>query len=278
MYIDLSIINFTGTQATSYNIIYARIDNVTSPVYSPFGNFTAAQFPVNIPDIPNGQYSIGITPVYADGRSCSTTYQTTPACSGIIALNATQDNSGNLKITYTAPGSVPQVLLKVTYPNGGSYQQAYTNGANSSTILIPLPTGVTGNYLVYMQSICDPDTQFYSPQTPPVTVTVGGNTVNITNNAGGTTITAVNGITGYSLSAPLPIGSSDSGNHSTFTGSISATFTGTPATNCSAQLYVNGTLVQCQNLPNTAGGSVLFTSGTYYSTDILILAFAIGNC
>jgi hypothetical protein len=170
--IDVSIVNFTGEDATYYKIRYARIDNISSPVYNTIsGNITASQFPYSIQNIDNGQYSVGITPVYNDGRKCNETFKNTDACIPIIAINAVIDN-GNFKITYTANGDVPQVLLTINYPNGGSYQQAYTNGANSSTILVPIPANLYGDYNFYMQSICDPDTNFYSVLSAPTIVNV----------------------------------------------------------------------------------------------------------
>lgn len=277
MNVDLSIINFTGAVATSYNIRYARIDNTSSPIWISAGNKTAAQFPVNISNIANGQYIVGITPVYSDLRVCSETQQTTPACQPIIALNASQSGS-NIEITYTAPGDVPQVYLTVNYPNGGSFTGTYTNGANNSTILVPIPSGVNGNYNVYMQSVCDPDTGFYSTQSPPVIVVVGSDTVIVSTDAPGTVITAINGISGYTLSQSLAVGNSDTGTHGTFTGIISGTFTGTPLINCNATLSVNGSIVQCVNLPNANGGTIAFSSRTFYSTDIIRFDWNTGSC
>lgn len=277
MKVDLTIINFSGVEAAYYNVRYARIDNIATPVFIPTGSPTPAQFPFTIANIDNGQYSIGITPVYNDGRACSEVVRQTSACQGIIALNATQTGS-NLVITYTAPGQVPQVYLTVAYPNGGSFTGAYTNGANDSTILIPIPSGVNGIYQVYMQSICDPNTGFYSDATPPVNVSVGSNTVLVSTDAAAVTITSINGINGYSLSKSLTAGTSDTGVHGSFTGSISATFTGTPAVDCKAVLYKNATVQECVNLPNTSGGSILFASATYYSTDVIEIAFNLGTC
>lgn len=176
MNIDISIVNFTGVAAQSYNVRYARIDNTTTPVYTSGGSPTPAQFPFSISGVPNGQYRVGITPVYADQRVCAETTQDTDACPNIISLNAVQVGS-NLQITYTAPGSVPQVYLTVNYPNGGSVNGTYTNGQNNSTILIPVPPGVNGNYNVYLQSVCDPDTGFYSQKIGPVTVAVSSDVV-----------------------------------------------------------------------------------------------------
>ena len=276
--INISITEFTGEDADSYNVRYARIDNTDTPVYLSAGNKTGGQFPFSIADVENGRYAVGITPVYADARSCPETFRYSNGCSEIIALNAVQDDSGNLQITYTAPGNVPQVLLKVYYPNGGSYVAAYTNGANDSRILISIPTGVNGDYTVYMQSICDPDTGFYSTATPPVTVAVGTTTVDISSSAAGTVITAIYGIDSYILSGELSPGGRDTGTHGGFTGVISATFRGTPAVPCSASLTVNGGTPVCVDLPDTDGGSVSFPSAVYYATDIINISFNLGEC
>lgn len=278
MKIDLTIRNFTGENADSYRVRYARVDNTSTPVFLTAGNITAAQFPYTIPNVDNGQYTIGITPVYADLRACSEIQKTTPGCALISALNA-QVSGSNLRITYTAPGTVPQVYLTVNYPNGGSYQQAYTNGANGSVITIPIPAGLNGNYTVYMQSICDPDTGFYSPLSPPVTVNVATETVFITNSAAGIVIALVNGITGYALSSGgVANGGSDTGTHTTFTGAISAKWTGTIVSPSTGVLSVNGEAVSCLDLADTNGGSIVFPVATYYTTDIIAINFETGEC
>lgn len=187
MNINLTITNFVpDPNAVSYNVSYARIDNTSTPVYTAAGTFTATQLEntESIANVPNGEYTIKILPVYANGRVCTAALGTTPSCQNIIALNAVNNGSGSMEITYTAAGSVPQVYLTVTYPNGGTYTGAYTNGANNSTILIPFPTSggspIQGTYLVYMQSICDPATGFYSAATAPVSVVISGSGINIT--------------------------------------------------------------------------------------------------
>lgn len=278
MLINLTIRDLPATTAASYNVQYARVDNVAVPIYTSGGSFTAAQLPYTIPTpVPNGQYIVTVTPIYADGRVCPATPEETPGCQGITQLNAVQVNN-NLQITYVAPGQVPQVFLTVDFPNGGTAGGAYTNGANNNTILISIPPGVVGNYLVYMQSICDTNTNFYSSATGPVIVPVGFNTVNITSSGAGIVVTEINGISGYALSAPVSSGGSDTGTHGTFTGAIALTFTGTPSTSLKATLTVNGSLAQCVNLPNTNGGTVSFTSATYYSTDVINVSIAIGSC
>jgi len=278
MKINLSIINFTGVEAASYRVRYARVDNINNPTYFTAGSPTSAQFPFSVSNVDNGQYEVGITPVYSDGRVCAEVVKQTPPCQGIIALNAVQDSSGNIKVTYTAPGNIPQVYLTVNYPNGGSFTGVYTNGSNGNTILVPIPSGVNGEYTIYMQSVCDPDTGFYSEQTPPVSVSIGSQTVVVQSSVGGVTITEINGISGFNLSSSVSAGERNTGTHDYFAGAISVKWTGTPAADGSCVLSVNGSAVNCQNLPNTSGGTVLIPSGTYYSTDIISISFNIGAC
>lgn len=168
MKMDL-VINFGHPDALSHTLTYARIDNVVNPVYKTIAGITES--PYSVQNIDNGQYRYTMTPVYADGRKCDATANTTPACPGIISMSAVQSGT-NIQVQYVAPGSVPQVYLTVNYPNGGSFKQAYTNGANGSTITVPIPANVFGTFVAYMQSICDPNTGFYSPLSSPVTVTV----------------------------------------------------------------------------------------------------------
>lgn len=286
MQINLTVnpdITTIDPDAASYNIYYARVDNIPNPVYQFAANVTGAQLsatpPYSIQNVPNGQYGISATPVYSDGRACVAIIEYTGACAGIIQLNAVQNN-GNIQITYVAPGNVPQVFLNVVFPNGGTDGGAYTNGANGGTILIPIPPGTNGDVLVYMQSICDPETNFYSAASGPVSVPVGSSNIVITSDAAGTVITSINGIAGFSLLNSVSPGGSAMGTFNTFTGVISVVFTGTPSFPCNASLQVNGVVVPggCQNLPNTNGGTVSFPSATYYSSELLQISFNIGTC
>jgi hypothetical protein len=170
MAINLAINLGVPVGVVSNQISYARIDNLPAgqnPVYTTVvPNVTS--FPAVIAtNIPNGQYIVSALPIYADGRKCQPTTQTTPACPGLISISATIQG-GVLVVTYVAPSSAPSVLITVNYPNGGSFSQTYTNTGNP--ISIGLPAGVFGNYTVFGQSVCDPTSGFYSPPSASVTV------------------------------------------------------------------------------------------------------------
>ena len=105
------------------------------------------------------------------------------------------------------------------------------------------------------------------------------NTVRITSTMVGTQISGVSGITGFtpSPSFPLSVGGTITGTHSSFTGTILVTVTGTPTINPSnLELTVNGVVVQC--IPVTSSGSFLFASRAYASTDIIQIYANTGGC
>jgi hypothetical protein len=168
--INLTIAFGMPTGAVSNLVRYARIDNLApgaSPVYTqvtPNPVTSPATIATNIPD---GQYTIQSTPVYPDGRTCTPTVYTTPACPGLTSISATIQN-GVLVVTYLAPAGITNVIITVGYPNGGSFQQMYVNTGNP--ISIALPAGVYGNYSVNGQSVCDPTSGFYSAFSSTVTV------------------------------------------------------------------------------------------------------------
>jgi hypothetical protein len=168
MSINLSV-SYSHPAAIATQVSYARIDNTSNPVFTTVvpnltgmsGTFVIA---TNIPD---GQYQVNALPIYADGRTCTPTINTTPACPGLISISAVIQ-SGVLVVTYLAPSGAPSVLINVNYPNGGSFSQIYTNTGNP--ISIGLPSGVFGNYTVSGQSVCDVSSAFYSLPSASVTV------------------------------------------------------------------------------------------------------------
>src|SRR5438105_6912865 len=101
MSINLSI-SFNHPSAIANRVKYARIDNTNNPVY-----ITVVPDPTSSPaniatNIPNGQYRIQSTPIYADGRVCDPEIVDTPACPGLISINAYIDSS-ILIVEYLAP-------------------------------------------------------------------------------------------------------------------------------------------------------------------------------
>lgn len=117
--------------------------------------------------------------------------------------------------------------------------------------------------------------------------TVGSSTglscsaTNVTINMGslaGTQLQNVVGIAGFASTPPFPLnpGSSSSGTHTAFTGSIQVVMSGTPTFGGNASLVVNGTLVQCLNIHS--GGTFTFSSRAYAGTDVIQVNVGGGSC
>lgn len=167
MSINLSI-QFSHPSAISNQVSYARIDNTSTPVFIQVPNVITS--PATIAsNVPDGQYQINITPVYADGRTCQPTTFTTPACSSLVSLSASI-NSSVMVINYLAPSGVPKVRITIGYPNGGNNTANYVNDGNP--ISVAIPANLFGDYTVSGQSVCDETSGFYSPATQNVTVTL----------------------------------------------------------------------------------------------------------
>lgn len=153
--------------AIAHRVRYARIDNVAVPVWvnvSPNPTTSPAIIATNID---NGQYRIGTTPIYADGRICEEVFKDTPACPELISITA-EIQAGNMVVTYIAPSSVPKVRVVVEYPNGGRTSTFKVN--DGTAVVIPLPVGLNGDFSVYGQSACDQTTGFYSAASTRVIV------------------------------------------------------------------------------------------------------------
>lgn len=175
------VVTFTHPSAISNTIRYARIDNTISPVYTTITGVLPGLSPYTIPNVPDGQYFVGITPIYSDGRSCSEVSTTTAPCTGITAFSAIVDGSGNIVISYTAVGTLPKIKVTINYPNGGTASTVYNN--TGTNITITPPTGVTGDYYITLTPICNSVTGFEGTPTAPVILTVKPtNNSTITNN------------------------------------------------------------------------------------------------
>lgn len=180
MQINLQI-KINHPTAVSSTVRYARIDNTNSPVY-----ITQTGVPngiLTIQDIPNGQYRVGITPIYADGRTCTEQFADTPPCSGIVSFSAVL-NTGNIVVSYNATVDVPFVMVNINYPNGGTFSQQYANAGTDITITPP--AGVYGDFSVTISPVCDQDTGFVgSPSAPAIVTIAAPNNSTVTNNTAG---------------------------------------------------------------------------------------------
>lgn len=163
------ILDFDHPTATKYLVRYARIDNTSTPSYITIPNVMGS--PYTIPSVPDGQYSVGITPQYADNRRCPELLKTTTSCSGIFNFSAVIGGSPTgIVISYTASESLANIRVLVSYPNGGSFSQVYTNDGNP--ININPPSGVYGDYSITIQPVCNATTGYYGIPTAPVVVNV----------------------------------------------------------------------------------------------------------
>lgn len=175
------IVTFSHPSAVKNTIRYARIDNTTTPVYTTIPNVLPGASPYTIAGLPDGDYFVGITPIYADGRACSEVSTTTGACTGITAFSAIFDESGNIVISYSAITSLPKVKVIINYPNGGTAATLYTN--NGDDITITPPSGVIGDYYITLTPVCNASTGFEGLPTAPVILSVTpSNNSTFTNN------------------------------------------------------------------------------------------------
>lgn len=273
MSINLSI-RFQHPDAVSHQVSYARIDNVANPVFT-----NVQPNPVTSPatiaqNIPNGQYQINSIPIYADGRKCDPTIVYTPACAGLISITATIQ-AGVLIVSYLAPSSVPKVRITVGFPNGGSSVANYVNNGVDIPIAIP---NLTGDFTVSGQSVCDETTNFYSPPSAQATVTNTTTNLTIVSGAAGIVINTLVGIGGFVLPQNISPGDTITGSHGAFFSTIAFSFTGTPLFSQNATLEINGTIVQCVNIPNTNGGNASFNSVSAAATDQIRISFNGGIC
>lgn len=172
--IDL-IVTFTHPSAVSNTIRYARIDNTFTPIYTTIPGVLPGSSPYTINDVPDGQYIVGITPIYADGRKCSEVITNTPPCIAINSFSAVLFVGGSpvineIIINYSATTNIPYVRVNINYPNGGLFSQIYTN--TGSTITIIPPNLLFGDYIITMTPVCNLATGFFGAPTAPAIVNI----------------------------------------------------------------------------------------------------------
>lgn len=164
------IVNFQNPSAVSFTIRYARIDNTNTPTYITIPGVITS--PYLIDNVADGQYSVGITPIYADGRTCPEMFQTTTACTGINSFSAVLGGSpiSEFVISYSAIVTMPKLRVNIAYPNGGSSSAIYTN--TGTDIHITFPTAVYGNFSITLTPVCNENTGFFGAPTAPIILNV----------------------------------------------------------------------------------------------------------
>lgn len=176
MSINLTI-RWAHPNATSALVRYARVDNNSNPVYTlvtpnPVVSPNVASISIAT-NVPNGQYEIQATPIYPDNRVCAATVQYTPACDGLVSINA-YISATNVVVEWQAPTYVPKARISVGFPNGGTSTNNYVNTGGIVTTLIPIPPGNNGLITVRGQSVCDEGSGFYSAPSSTISLTNNG--------------------------------------------------------------------------------------------------------
>lgn len=172
MAINLTI-RWSHPNATSAQVRYARVDNVTTPVFtlvSPNPTVNPNINSLNIAtNVPNGQYEIQATPIYPDGRVCSAQVDYTEPCEGLLSISA-YISATNIIVDWTAPSYVPKGRISVAFPSGGTSVMNYTNMGGMNQTVIPIPPGNSGLISVQGQSVCDEGSGFYSQFSSTITL------------------------------------------------------------------------------------------------------------
>lgn len=156
------IVTFVHPEAISSSIRYARIDQGGPLNWSVPIVVGAGLSPYIIGNLDEGQYVVGLTPVYADGRKCSEVTMNSDACGEISSFSAVYDGT-NIVVTYAATSA--KVRIQVQYPNGGKFIGIYAAGA--SPVSIAPPPDVIGTFSVTIQSVCNETTGWYGPISAP---------------------------------------------------------------------------------------------------------------
>lgn len=169
------VVNFQHPTAISYTLRYARVDNTSTPTYITVPNVLSS--PYTITGVADGQYIVGLTPIYADGRKCTEMTQTTDSCTGINSFNVVGGGSptDSFVISYNASASIPKIRVNISYPNGGYYSAIYTN--SGTDITIPFPINVYGDFFISLQPVCNETTGFFGASTAPSILTVSNPSV-----------------------------------------------------------------------------------------------------
>lgn len=179
------VVTFTHPSAISDTIRYARIDNTNNPVYTTIPNVLPGASPYVISNVPDGQYIVGITPNYSDGRKCGEVFLNTDPCSGITGFSGLFNGSGNIVISYTADPAMESIKIVINYPNGGTASSIHTN--TGVDITITPPAGVYGEFAITGIPVCRASTGFFGQPTAPVILNVTpANQSSFTNNTSNT--------------------------------------------------------------------------------------------
>ena len=173
------VVTFEHPEAVASKIRYARIDQGGDLVWSETVQVLPGQSPYSIPNVDEGQYVVGVTPVYADGRLCGEVQKTTDVCGAISSFSAVY-NGTDIVVTYAATSE--KIRIMVQYPNGGQSTQIELAGA--SPVTIAPPPEVIGSFSVTIQPVCNESTAWYGPvSAPSIFEITPANNSTVTNNS-----------------------------------------------------------------------------------------------
>lgn len=270
------ILNFDHPTATSFSVRYARIDNTTSPTYITIPSVVSS--PYTISGLADGQYFVGMTPIYSDGRKCPEMSQTTPPCAGVTSFSAVLGGSpiDEFTISYTASSTIPKVRVNIAYPNGGSWSQIYTN--DGTNINVPFPTSVYGSFSISMQPVCNQDTGFFGVATAPVILTVNNpNATNLNYQLSAAYNLSIDSVSGAGIPS-LPstgVNGNQYGTQVGMSGAYSITISGTVVTATKLDVLKNSLVVYCTVISSPGTFTVPITA---MQTDSILIAIDSGAC
>ena len=233
--------------------------------------------------IPNIQVQSSVPGSAITGVSGATGY-TLPGTVNSGESVSGRHNSFNNSIGVTVVGS-PVNKSIVLRKNGVDLQCITVNGAGTYTfdaVAFIITDFATIEYRNIPCAVITSTTTTSVPATTSTTTTVAPTTtttmptnVVVQSSVSGTSISTVGGIAGFNLPQSVEAGEIVVGNHTAFTGAISANIFGV-VSGAKIVLSRNGVQLQCLNV--NGQGSLTFNSFTFAATDTINISFSSGPC
>lgn len=185
------VVTFVNTATTSSVCNIYRVTNgIKSSSAASTTILLPGDSPFTSPDLPEGQYSVELTPEFADGKNCPASIILTDNCYPITSFQAyTGGESGyehfNIKYTTVAP----KVKLIVGLPNGGTQSFIYTNDGSTIHINFTEFGSQYGDYTFTIYPVCNVTTNYIGVASAPIVIEVAppNNSSFINNSAGAMT-------------------------------------------------------------------------------------------
>lgn len=158
------LIHIKNTGAPAYRVFYRKAGS--NDPYAGGDLVTAAAVPAQFTDysvigVDAFRYEWYIVTVCADGtESVNSQLFYSRACPVPTGLNV-YTSGNNFIVQYSLPVTVGRFRLRIEYPNGGQLNNNYI-ADQTGQVIIPKPSGVYGDFLFSIASICNLDTDFIS--------------------------------------------------------------------------------------------------------------------